>query len=444
MKSKISQWWARVKEKRAVAAVLAALKAVWGLFSNNLGLKVLSLLMAVLLWNFVVSSNSSITRTKTIEDLTGYISGQTTLNDTYGLALLDNPADELADISVVVEVAQSQYSRVSSDNVQVTLDLSSVRTAGTQEVALKASTSYGRVVRIIPDKLSLTFEALDSRTIPVNVQLGGNAETDWWYRVNRTNPSSLTVSGAASVVQSIARASVYVDVEDAEETFIAAERYTLLDSAGNAIPQTMLNRSSTSVSVSVEVYPSREVPIATEIDKVTNGQPAEGYEVVSVTVQPETLVVAAEKDLLDSVTELNIEPIDVEGLSQSFAVRAAVSALSSFKSVSAEQVYVYVTIAEETAGAWIEDVKVSYINKDESLSLTRTVENVRVYVTGPRSDIETLQEAGFVATVDLKDLRAGSYTLDLGFPQETYPDVTFAPEIGEVEFKLSPKPEETN
>ena len=437
MKNKLNEWLSALKKNRVTGPFLRACGRVWKLFSHNMGLKVLSLLVAVLLWNFVVTSNTSITRTKTISGLSGLINGQSVLSATYGLSLLDDPTEELNDISVTVEVPLSEYAYASADNVQVTLDLSSVRTAGTQEVPLKATTSYGRVVRILPDKLTLTFESSDSRTIPVNVQIVGQPEDDRWYNVNRSNPSTLTIRGASSAVQSIASAYVYVDVTGRDANFMTAERYVLLDSTGNEISQSMLDRSSTSISVSVDVYPAKEIPISTEIANVVTGKPAEGYVVESVTIQPESLVVAADQDLLDSISELHIEPISVEGLSQSFAARAKVSSLSSFKSISAEEVYVNVTIAEETIGAWVENVNVSFINKGEGLNLSRKSGTVRVYVTGPRSEIEALQANGFVATVDLSGLQEGTYSLAMSFPVDTYPDVTFTPEQSEIEITLT-------
>ena len=282
MKNKLRQLIARLEQVRFFGAIAKGVRTCWTRLFHHFGLKLLSLLIAILLWNFVITTNSSITRTKTITDLTGYISGQSVLSASYGLALLDDPAEMLSDISVLVEVSQSEFARVSSDNVQVTLDLSSVRRAGTQEVALKAATSYGRVVQIMPDSLTLTFETLDSRVIPVNVQMVGAAEGDRWYNVNRSNPSALTIKGAASVVQSIVSAYVYIDVTSARTPFTVAERYVLLDSEGNEIPQTMLDRSSSSISVSMDVYPTKEIPISTELANVVTGQPAEGYVVERV------------------------------------------------------------------------------------------------------------------------------------------------------------------
>ena len=135
-------------------------KAFWGSLSHNLGLKLLSLLLAILLWSYVVSSNPSITRTKDINGLTAYVSNESTLHANR-LALASDPAEALDGVSVQLEVPQSSYALADADNVQVTLDLSSVRAAGTQEVPLRATTTYGRVTRILPEPVKLELQLAD-------------------------------------------------------------------------------------------------------------------------------------------------------------------------------------------------------------------------------------------------------------------------------------------
>lgn len=95
MKNKLKAFFAKIGKNRVIAFIVRVFKMLWTILSHNLGLKVLSLIMAVLLWNYVVSSNTSITRTKTLSGLTGYISGQTSLS-TYGLAMLENPTESSA------------------------------------------------------------------------------------------------------------------------------------------------------------------------------------------------------------------------------------------------------------------------------------------------------------------------------------------------------------
>ena len=158
------------------------------------------------------------------------------------------------------------------------------------------------------------------------------------------------------------------------------------------------------------------------------GAPAEGYYVESVTLQPDSLTVAAEHELLDSLPELHIEPISVDGASQTFSARAAVSALSSFKFISADEVYVTVNIAEEQISMWIEDVPVSYIKLGEGLTLVDPAETVRVLATGPRSEVTELTGDDLMATVDLGNYAAGEYVVNPDFGEGSGSDVTFTTE----------------
>ena len=61
--------------------IVRLFKWIAGSLSRNLGLKLLSLLIAILMWNYVITTDKSITRAKTIYNLTGTIRGQTVLTD---------------------------------------------------------------------------------------------------------------------------------------------------------------------------------------------------------------------------------------------------------------------------------------------------------------------------------------------------------------------------
>lgn len=415
-------------------------KAVWSAMSRRTLLKLLSFAFAIMLWSYVISSSPSITRTKTIDDLTGYVSGQATL-EIYKLALLTDPTFALSDISVQVQVPQASYSQVTGDNVQVSLDISAVRTAGTQEVPLKATSAYGKVVRIYPAALTLTFETLDSRSVPVQVSLSGMEETGYWYNTARYNPQQLTVTGATSLVQSIASARVVCDVADRHGSFTAARTFTLLDERGEEITQTMLNPSASSITVGVDIYPTKELEVSTAIDDVLDGQVAPGYQIESIAIQPETVTVAAEQELLDAIDKLVISPIAIDAPSQSFTKPASISGLTDFKYISSEQVYVTVQIAEETVSAWIEDVYINYspsYDKDKYL-LSWQRNTISVHVTGPRSKVQALVDKGLTATADLSGLGEGNHAVPIEIDDGNLPDIVFEPELNEVEITLTPR-----
>ncbi len=414
-------------------------KTLWSAMSRHTLLKLLSFVFAIMLWSYVISSSPSITRTKTINDLTGYVSGQATL-EIYKLALLTDPTAALADISVQVQVPQASFSQVTVDNVQVTLDISAVRTAGTQEVPLKATSTYGKVVRIYPSSLTLTFETLDSRPVPVQVFLSGMAETGYWYNTARYNPQQLTVSGATSLVQSIASARVICDVADRKGSFTAARTFTLIDETGAEIPQTMLNTSASSITVGVDIYPTKELEISTATDDVLVGQVAEGYQIESITMQPETITVAADQEVLDGIDKLVISPVTIDSPSQSFTKPATISGLTDFRYISSEQVYVTVQIAEETMSAWIEDVYINFPGYDkDKYILTWQRNTIAVHVTGPRSKVQALVDWGLTATTDLSGLGEGTHIVPIEIDDENYPDIVFEPEVDQIEITLTPR-----
>lgn len=398
-------------------------RAIWKVVSRNVALKVLSALFALMLWSYVISSNTSITRTKSFTGLQGYVSGQVSL-EVYDLAMVSDPTGVLSNIAVEIEVPQASYSLATNENVQVTLDVSSVRTAGTQEVPLKATTAYGKVTRIYPSSISMTFEALDSRSIPVNVEMDGQ-EDGYWYNCARVNPSQITISGATSLVQDISSVAVRADMTGRRSSFNTSCAIDLLDSEGNVIPSSLLNRSASSVSISMEIYPTRELEVSTATDDILLGQVADGYIVEAITVQPRTITVAADEELLESLDKLVIDPIEIDSPSQSFTRRASISGLADFKYISSEQVYVNVQIAEETISDWIEDVEITFIGLSDGLVITEGRGSVAVHVTGPRSSIEALSAESLTVTVDLSSLEAGNYELPVNVETENHPAVIF-------------------
>ena len=411
-------------------------KKIWPAISHNIGLKLLALALSVLLWSYVITTDSSITRNKTISGLTGYINGQATLN-AYRLALASDPTASLSDVSVVLEVPHSDYAFVSQDNVQVALDLTSVRSSGTQSVPLRATTSYGKVVRITPAALTLTFEALDSRSVPVNVTFEGAEKAGYWYNKSRINPQQLTISGAASTVQDISSASVVIDVTDRDESYTTAAKYVLYDNEGNEIPQNLLDCSASSITVGIDVYPTREVAISTNVEDVIDGQVAEGYVIESISIQPETVTIAADEELLDDLDTLLIEPIQLYNATNSFSRRVSLAPLANIKYSSVKDVYVTVQIAEETVTETIDDVNLMFVGKRDSLSLTWNNDTI-VRATGPKSRVRSLMGKGISAIIDLTGLEAGVHDVPLVLSGEDYPDITFdlQPATVRVELKL--------
>ncbi len=395
--------------------------------TRHVGVKILSIVLAIFLWGYVVSSDTSITRSKVLSGVGVQLTGQTILQRN-NLALLTDVTSQLASISVEVEVSQSNYALVSSSNVDVVLDLSNITRAGTQVLSLRASTPYGRVTNIWPESVELQVEQLDTRYVPVNVEFVGDVREDYWYNAASVNPSSITVSGPASVVQQVSEAVAQVDVTDRTEPFNRSWTLNLMDGDGNILSTNVLTRTSTSSTVRTEVYPTKTIPISTEISDVFKGTVAEGFEITGVSISPESATVAADAELLESLDVLRITPISISNMRNSYSARASISELSGFENISPEQVYVTIEVAEQIASQVVDNVVVRYVNvsADFRVYMDDTQSQITVIATGPRSAVSELTADDLIAVVDLANYGPGEHEVPISIQLSSdEPEVTF-------------------
>ena len=152
--------------------------------------------------------------------------------------------------------------------------------------------------------------------------------------------------------------------------------------------------SSSSVTVSVDVYPTKELPVSNEIADAVKGSVADGFEVTGITIQPETATVAAAPDVLEGLTELLVEPVALNGARQSFSQRTKISRLTDFKYVSPEQVYVNIAIEEEVVNALLTDVRFTFVDKPEDMTVSWRREEFSVRVTDMDPDNVGQERAG--------------------------------------------------
>ena len=406
----------------------AALSKIWRAVSRNLGWKIVSVLFAIMLWSYVISADSSITRIKSISGVDVAISGQSVLQSR-DLAVLMDSVDDLPDVRVRVEVPQSAYARVSADTVNVELDLSRVRQAGRQQVELVGTTTYGEVVQIIPSSLEVNIESRDARTVPVNVTLSGADEDSYYYTVNSRNPAQLTISGASSVVQRITQAQAVVDVSGmtASAARSVAVPYILLDSEGEQITQ-MLTRSTTSVTVGLSISPIAQLPVNASVETATTGTPENGYRVTRVEVQPETITVAGDATLLSGLDQLTFAQVDVSGRRQSFSTVASVNVLDDMKYISSKQVTVTVYIEEIEQVSRFDDVRVTVSGLTEGMKAELSQSVVQVKATGAYTKMNQLDGGQLLASVDASGLSEGIYDLPVAVSADNFPDVAFEAE----------------
>lgn len=391
-------------------------KRLWHALTGHLWLKLLSLLIAIILWIYIIDSTPSLTRSKHMSGLSISVTGTSSLN-VYGLALAtDVYSDYQGEISAVVEAPQNQLSRVTRGSIDVSLDVSNIRVEGTYDVPLLAESRFGTVTKLYPDSVTVRVESLDSRDMPIEVSLNGTDTEHYWYNVetDSVNPQQITVSGPMSVVQTVFGIRAQLDVSDQTSSFRRSALVSLLDQSREVIPTSrLLKKSASTCAVKVDIYPKKDLSVV--LDPSQLGV-AEGYVIDSISFMPPTITVAAEPDLLEDLEHLPLKIPDKlknASPSKSFTETLSFSNLSEFKYVSSKQVYMTVTISEIQDTTLLDNVPVKTFGLADGLTASLSADHFSVQVTGPRSQVSALESDDVYAYIDLTGLSAGSHELPI-------------------------------
>lgn len=403
--------------------IMAFFRLIKGVLSHNWKLKIISVFVALILWSFVVYSNPSIMSSKTVSGVEVSVSGQAVLESRLLAVLTD--LESISPARVRVEVSQASFANVTPDNIRVELDLSGIRQTGKQSVKLRGTTTTGRVVEVWPESVELEIEKRDQRYVPVNV-VRQHESSRYWYDTTRINPATIAVSGPASVVQQVASARVSFDARGVTAYTSRAEQFVLLDAQGQEITTSTLSKSTTSVTVTMDVYPARQLKVTEDVTELAIGEPAEGYEVdwESVEVQPDKITVAGEQDLIDALTELVVEPVDISGAKNTVTTTCKISTLTDLKNISSKEVTVTVPIREKQVTSRFTDISITQLGRGAGLTAALGQNRVDIQVTGPYFTMQALKKGDIIASVDLKDLEVGEHSLPVTVTVVNYPGLT--------------------
>lgn len=411
--------------------IKAFLHFIWGSVSKNLGWKIFSLAVAVLMWSYIVTTDPTITNDKTLYNVEIVTNGLSVLQSR-DLALLTDPATVFQDVRVRVRVPQADYNRVTNDNVRVELDMSRIRQTGVQEIDLTGVTVYGEVVQVTPSKIEVVVEELDERNVPVNVQLSSNQDSSrYWRSVTRINPTQITVSGPSSVVRTIASGWCELDVSNVTGSYSETAPIQLKDKEGNVISQS-LSQSSSSVTVNLSVYPTKQLNVECSPETATTGTLPDGFKVSRVEIQPEIITAAADAELLEQLESLTFNPVNVTGRKQSFSITSTVNRLKGIQYLSSEQVTVTVYIEEQLSSKTFQKVPLGITGRKEAQIVELAQDSISITVNGPYSVVEALSRGDLVARVDVTGLEPGEHEVPVIVSVDNYPDLTFELELSEV------------
>ena len=402
-------------------------------WTNNLGLKIVSLLVSCLIWVVVTNTNDP-ESTQVFKNVPITIKNQDTITNANKTFTVVDGVDK---INVYVTARKSVRSSLAADSFIVKADMENYNEAlGT--VPLEISCEDGRIrqedIRMLPSSLKISMEDKVEQNFGMAVVTTG--KPDKGYEVGKTTivtGDTIRIAGPESLINIIGKVTISVDVTNMSMGSTDFYPIRIEDKNGATLTDGQMSNLELKNSDGVSLQ-NNSAEVRTELWKVYNdiplkvevtGEVAPGYKVSAVTLAPQTINLVAEENAIEElggIIQLK-DPVNVEGMTetQDFTVDLN-DTLNQYDDIRLESdissaITVHVGIDEvgsKTFQMPISDIIMHNTPSDKKLIFS-PADAVSISVKTTSEDSEeaiTLTLSDISAEIDLKSCEInGSYTL---------------------------------
>lgn len=265
-------------------------------FKRNWIAKILSLLAAIVMWFFIMRDQNPVMEvTYTVPVQVQNLASNYIVEDAppFVRVTLSGPRDTIISMK--------------NDVLKAYIDASGVG-VGNNNVSIRFNPPAGmNVVEIRPENVTLTVDEYAEKTLPVEIVTIGKFPDTIALKSVTVIPKEVTISGRKQQVMNATRVIMKVNAEGQTKNFSSVSPLEAWDNAGNVLD---VNINPAQGQAQYEITLLRKDK-AVPINVPLVGQVPFGYEVKGIVVSPVQLTISGREEVVDSVTDIKTEPIDI-------------------------------------------------------------------------------------------------------------------------------------
>ena len=319
---------------------------------------------------------------------------------------------------VSLRAPQSIWDILQLEDIRAFVDLSDVGPGPvTVPIQVEVHRKPVQVVQSSPQELSLFLEPLVERDVPVEVKLQGHPALGFMARQPTFVPHTITVSGPQPLISQVVRSLVTVPVDEQQENVSGDFVSMPVDETGKRVDYVQVLPRAVTVQVTIEQLANiRNLPVRI----VLAGQPAPGYRIGSVEIEPPVIAVFGRSDVLQNTLDyLETELLPLDGASSSFTTTVALQVPEGLTVLLTPQVMVKVNLEPIESKMTVQLIP-EIQGLGAGLTTTLVPKTVQLLLAGPFEAVEQLDPADIQLSLDLTDLSPGEYTItpDISLPDD--------------------------
>ncbi len=270
---------------------------------NDLSIKIISLLFAIVLWFYIIQVQSPEVE-RTVKDVPVLFMQKAELEER-NLMLLN---DKEYTVDLRVRGQRKYLVDLTKSNLSVSADVSGIDTTGTHSVYTNVVIPYGNVeiVKQTPSVVTVTVDEIVEAEKKVFVKTVGDPKEGYTVGKITTEPETLKIRGAKSIVGGIDHISATVDVSGKSEDISSVETLELIGTSDTVLETTHVVIAQDTIDVHCEILKTKLLKIKPKFAEGINSENA-WYVLDDNSVK--SVEIAGAAALIDSLQEIETEYI---------------------------------------------------------------------------------------------------------------------------------------
>lgn len=379
----------------------------------------LATLVAITLWIYVDMTGgpdgTARIRTKEFKDVPiEYLWEDTVLADR-GLMLLDEGTDKTVDVTL--RGTRWNLAKIDRDDILIQADLSGITTTGVQSVSNKTGFTTKSLSQIVefqdikPYTATVNIGELYSKTVDVHCEVVGNVAEGYSAGELTLSPSTFEIRGQQEILDQVSYAKVTLDIgTDAVSSVSEALNFDFYDANDQLLESKDIHPTVDQVQVTMPVNVTKELKLTVNFKE----SPGARVSNTVVTINPESVTVTGEADILRDIDSLVLADFDLTKLDSSAVYNYVIPIPEGCENLSG--------VSQATMRLHFKDMTTAEVTTDriryENLAAEgRQVElltmEVPVQIFGTSADVAAVTGDDIIVVADLTDFNnaVGSYTV---------------------------------
>ena len=392
--------------------------------TNNIGLKFLAVLIALVLWLAIVNVNDP-EKTITVSNIPISVTNESAIKSR---DMVYNVKSEQY-LNITVSGKRSIVSNLSAEDFRATASLKELSKVNSIPVDVTTkNASLGRKITIVKQSaqtILVDVENVEEKDFTdLVVEYTGKVADGYVAGLSSMSTDEVTVKAPTSIIDKIKKVAVRCSLDGTNTNISKKCPVILYDKNDKEIKSDEIELSDKKIRVNVNVLRAKQVPIST-INKDELGKPADGYVVDDVILSSDSITVYGSEESLDSIESLDIQDdIDVSDAKGDVTQNIDVTGkLPKGLSVSGEStITVKVLIKKLITRTFEYDAsEVSLNDLSSDLDVQLVTKKVKVTLQGEEEVISQLTKDDMAISADLGKVKEGTTTVhvDVAVPDNT-------------------------